>query len=147
MVILCLILLMRIEAAITTLLRGRRLKIMSIYSPSGFSKNTKKSMRDILIKADRILIRVYFLFQTTMFFNWVFKYLSYFTERFINNYFLNRKMKKIEIVYLELLYKAIEKKTRISTQAELARSLGVSLSTVNAAVKVLETMGAVVIKP
>ena len=82
-----------------------------------------------------------------MFFNWVFKYLSYFTERFINNYFLNRKMKKIEIVYLELLYKAIEKKTKISTQAELARSLGVSLSTVNAAVKVLERMGAVVIKP
>ncbi len=56
-------------------------------------------------------------------------------------------MKKLEMVYREMLYLAIEKKTRALTQAELARNLKVSLSTVNAAVNVLERMGAVVVKP
>jgi len=56
-------------------------------------------------------------------------------------------MKKLEIVYREILYQAIERKRRILTQAELAKNLDVSLSTVNAAVKALERMGAVAVKP
>ena len=56
-------------------------------------------------------------------------------------------MKKLEMVYREILHKAIERKSRVFTQAELARNLHVSLSTVNAAVNVLERMGAVDIKP
>ena len=56
-------------------------------------------------------------------------------------------MKRLEIVYRELLYQAVERNRRILTQAELARTLNVSLSTVNAAVKGLERMGAVAVKP
>lgn len=52
-------------------------------------------------------------------------------------------MKNIEIVYRELLYQAIEKKTRKLTQAELARTLKISLSIVNNAIKQLERIGSV----
>ncbi len=60
--------------------------------------------------------------------------------------FKNRKMKKIELIYREILYQAIEKKNRTLTQAELARVIKVSLSIVNNAVKHLERIGAVEIK-
>ena len=56
-------------------------------------------------------------------------------------------MKKLEMVYRELLYQAIERKRKVLTQAGLSRDLHVSLSTVNAAVNALEKMGAVDIKP
>ena len=56
-------------------------------------------------------------------------------------------MKKAELVYRELLYQVIEKKNRTLTQAGLARTLNVSLSTVNSAIKKLESLGAVNIKP
>ncbi|MBI4450455.1 winged helix-turn-helix transcriptional regulator [Candidatus Woesearchaeota archaeon] len=56
-------------------------------------------------------------------------------------------MRKAELVYRELLYQAIEKKSRVLTQAALARTLGVSLSTVNAAVRRLASMGAVEVVP
>ena len=88
-----------------------------------------------------------FPFTHFLYFHSSFKYLSYFSERFINMDFKKRKMKKLEMVYREMLYQAIERKRRILTQADLARNLHVSLSTVNAAVKSLEKMGAVDIKP
>jgi len=52
-------------------------------------------------------------------------------------------MKKIEYVYREILYNAIEKKNRRLTQLELARTLKISLSTVNHAIKHLKKMQAV----
>ena len=52
-------------------------------------------------------------------------------------------MKKKELVYREMLYKAIEEKTRTMSQAELSRKLGISLSTVNNAIKPLRKMNAV----
>lgn len=52
-------------------------------------------------------------------------------------------MKQTEFVYREILYQAMEKKNMVLTQAALARTLHVSLSVVNKAVKVLEHMGAV----
>lgn len=52
-------------------------------------------------------------------------------------------MKQAEFVYREILYQAMEKKNRILTQAALARTLHLSLSVVNKAVKVLEQMGAI----
>ena len=52
----------------------------------------------------------------------------------------------MEMIYRELLYKVLEQKTSVLTQADLARNLEVSLSSVNAAVKVLESMGAIEIK-
>ena len=58
-----------------------------------------------------------------------------------------RKMRKTELIFREVLYQAIEKKNRNLTQAELARVLHVSLSTINRSVKLLERMGAVEIAP
>ncbi len=55
-------------------------------------------------------------------------------------------MKGIEIVYRELLYQAVEKKNRTLTQASLAKTLNISLSTVNSAVRRLEKMGGVEIR-
>lgn len=52
-------------------------------------------------------------------------------------------MKKIELVYREILYRAIEKKETSFTQSELSKKLGISLSIVNLAVKKLEALGAV----
>ncbi len=56
-------------------------------------------------------------------------------------------MKHLELVYREILYQAIEKKNRTLTQSSLAKALGISLNTVNNAVKKLEKIGAVEIKP
>ncbi|MEK6887371.1 MAG: winged helix-turn-helix domain-containing protein [Candidatus Aenigmatarchaeota archaeon] len=55
-------------------------------------------------------------------------------------------MKKIELVYCYVLEQALEKKRRSMTQAEIAEALGISLSTVNAAVGHLRKMGAVRVK-
>lgn len=55
-------------------------------------------------------------------------------------------MLKKELIYREILYQAIEKKNRKMTQAELARSLKISLSTVNNALKPLIKMNAIDIK-
>jgi len=55
-------------------------------------------------------------------------------------------MRRKELVYREMLYQAIEKRNRRLTQAELSRSLRISLSTVNHAVKPLKSMGAVRVK-
>ena len=55
-------------------------------------------------------------------------------------------MKKKELVYREILYEVIEKKTRTMTQAELSRKLKISLSTVNNAIKPLVKMNALYIE-
>ncbi|MDP3027631.1 MAG: winged helix-turn-helix domain-containing protein [Nanoarchaeota archaeon] len=55
-------------------------------------------------------------------------------------------MKKIEQVFREMLYQAIECKNRRLTQLEISKKLKISLSTVNLAVKKLEKMGAVIIE-
>ncbi len=55
-------------------------------------------------------------------------------------------MKRSELIFREILYQSIEKKNRVLTQAELARTLKLSLSVVNKAVKLLEKMGAVEIR-
>ncbi len=52
-------------------------------------------------------------------------------------------MKKIEIIWRELLYQAIEKKKRRFTQKELAEKFGFSTSTIFQALKVPRKMGAV----
>ena len=52
-------------------------------------------------------------------------------------------MKRLEMVYREILYQAIEKNAPKLTQAELARKLAFSLSTVNKAVQNLAALGAV----
>lgn len=52
-------------------------------------------------------------------------------------------MKKIEIIWRELLFQAIEKKTRRFTQKELAEKFGFSTSTIFQALKVPRKMGAV----
>ncbi len=51
-------------------------------------------------------------------------------------------MKKVEAVYREILYRAMEKKETILTQSELSQKLSLSLSVVNLAVKKLESFGA-----
>jgi|SRR3989338_8665840 len=56
-------------------------------------------------------------------------------------------MKGTDIVYREILYRAIEKKTRVLTQADLSRTLKISLSTVNNALRPLVRMGAVLVNP
>jgi len=56
-------------------------------------------------------------------------------------------MKQTEIVYREVLYQAIEKKNNNLTQAELSRTLNLSLSTVNNAIKHLENIGSININP
>lgn len=55
-------------------------------------------------------------------------------------------MKKIELVYRMILEEAIEKRNKKMTQAEIAKALQISLSTVNLAIKHLEKMNAVRIK-
>ena len=55
-------------------------------------------------------------------------------------------MKKNELVYRYLLELALEKKTRKTTQAGIAKELGISISTVNNAINPLRKMGAVHIK-
>ncbi len=55
-------------------------------------------------------------------------------------------MKKIEIVYRELLFNAIEKENRHLTQSYLAQALNISLSTVNLALRPLARMNSVRIK-
>ncbi|MBS3118235.1 helix-turn-helix domain-containing protein [Candidatus Woesearchaeota archaeon] len=55
-------------------------------------------------------------------------------------------MKGTELVYREILYQSMEKKNRVLTQAEIARVLNCSLSTVNRAVGNLERMGAVEVR-
>ena len=55
-------------------------------------------------------------------------------------------MKKVERVFRELLYLALEQKTRKTTQAELAAKLNISLSTVNLAISHLRKMNAVQVK-
>lgn len=54
-------------------------------------------------------------------------------------------MKRIELVYREILYRVIEKKERRFTQSELSKKLGISLSVVNLAVKKLHDLGAVMV--
>ena len=55
-------------------------------------------------------------------------------------------MKKVELVYREILFQAIEKNNKSLTQSYLAKTLNISLSTVNLALKPLESMNAVKIK-
>ncbi len=52
-------------------------------------------------------------------------------------------MKKIESIYREILYKALELKEFELTQSELSKKLGISLSIVNSAVKRLNSIGSV----
>lgn len=52
-------------------------------------------------------------------------------------------MKKIEMIWRELLFQAIEKKNRQFTQKELAQQLGFSTSTIFQALKTPRSMGAV----
>ncbi len=52
-------------------------------------------------------------------------------------------MKKIEIIWRELLYQSIEKKKRQFTQKELAQKFGFSTSTIFQALKAPREMGAV----
>jgi predicted transcriptional regulator len=52
-------------------------------------------------------------------------------------------MKKIELVYRQLLFSRLEKKTGVMTQAALARDLHLSLSTVNLALEPLRRMNAI----
>lgn len=56
-------------------------------------------------------------------------------------------MKRIEVIWREMLYQVIEKKNRQMTQKQLADTLHVSLSTVNHAIKSLRKMGAVEVRP
>ena len=55
-------------------------------------------------------------------------------------------MKKTELVYMEILHNAIEKKNMRLTQSYLANALKISLSTVNLALKPLARMNALKIK-
>ena len=55
-------------------------------------------------------------------------------------------MKKIELVYREILFQAMEKNNKVLTQSYLAKTLKISLSTVNLAIKHLEKMNAVKVK-
>lgn len=52
-------------------------------------------------------------------------------------------MKKLELIFMEILHQAIEKNNPVLKQSELSKNLGFSLSTVNLAVKKLEKMNAV----
>ena len=55
-------------------------------------------------------------------------------------------MKKIELVYKYIMDELIERKNKKLTQAEIARSLNISLSTVNLAIGHLKKMNAVRVK-
>lgn len=52
-------------------------------------------------------------------------------------------MKKSELVYREMLYQAIEKKSTRLTQLQLSKELSISLSTVNLALSKLRKMNAI----
>ncbi len=52
-------------------------------------------------------------------------------------------MKKIELIYNEILFQAIEKKNNILTQKGISTLLEISLSTVNYALKPLKNIGAI----
>ena len=54
-------------------------------------------------------------------------------------------MKKVEYVYRELLFQALEKKTRVLSQAGLSKELILSLSTVHLALEPLRRMNAVAV--
>jgi Mn-dependent DtxR family transcriptional regulator len=56
-------------------------------------------------------------------------------------------MEKVQQVYREIFYQAIEKNERSLTQLELAKRLRVSLSLVNFALKPLRQMGAIDVGP
>ncbi|MBI4980995.1 winged helix-turn-helix domain-containing protein [Candidatus Woesearchaeota archaeon] len=56
-------------------------------------------------------------------------------------------MKQKELIYRELLFQAIEQKKYTFTQLDLAKRFNLSLSVVNYALKPLQQMGAIVIKP
>ncbi len=56
-------------------------------------------------------------------------------------------MKKIELVYREILQGFMEKKKASFTQLELATALDISLSTVNHALKPLKNLGAIDVTP
>lgn len=58
-------------------------------------------------------------------------------------YFMN----KVEFVFREILFQAIEEKNRTLTQKELSNCLHVSLSTVNLALKPLKRINAVKVNP
>ena len=55
-------------------------------------------------------------------------------------------MKRIEEVYREILFEAMEKNEFVLTQSELSKKLGISLSIVNIAVRKLNLMGALKIQ-
>lgn len=55
-------------------------------------------------------------------------------------------MKKLEFVYREMLYQALEKHNRTLTQLSIAKKLKISLSTVSHALQPLKNMGAIEIK-
>lgn len=55
-------------------------------------------------------------------------------------------MKKLEFVYREILYCALEEKNNVLTQLGLSKKLKLSLSTVNYALKPLKNMAAIEIK-
>ena len=55
-------------------------------------------------------------------------------------------MKKIELVYREILFNAIEKENKTLTQSYLAETLNISLSTVNFALQPLARMNSINIK-
>ena len=55
-------------------------------------------------------------------------------------------MKKIELVYNEILEKFENNRNKLTSQAEIARTLSISLSTVNHALAPLKRMGAIRIK-
>ncbi|HLD56697.1 MAG TPA: winged helix-turn-helix domain-containing protein [archaeon] len=55
-------------------------------------------------------------------------------------------MKKIELVYREILYQTIEKKSRKLTQLDLSKTLQISISTVHHALKPLKKMGCIRVK-
>ncbi|MBS3090991.1 winged helix-turn-helix domain-containing protein [Candidatus Pacearchaeota archaeon] len=52
-------------------------------------------------------------------------------------------MKQTELVYREILHRAIERKEFSLTQSEISKKLGISLSIINLAVKKLESIGAI----
>lgn len=55
-------------------------------------------------------------------------------------------MKKIELVYREMLYQVMEKGNKVMTQLAIAEKLGISLSTVSQALEPLRKMGAVEVR-
>jgi predicted transcriptional regulator len=71
-----------------------------------------------------------------------FLYVSDFIETYKNIDFQNRNMNKKEIVYRAIACDYIEGKNRF-TQLELAKRLGISISTVNSAIKSLSDINAV----